>query len=48
VRKVLCCTVRPGVCEASAVVQDHDRTRAVAVRAERLEGRWRATVFELG
>ena len=48
VRTVVCCSPRPGICEASAVVQDHDRTRAVAVRAERLEGRWRATVLELG
>jgi hypothetical protein len=48
VRTVRCCHVRPGVCEAAAVVVDHGRTRAVALRLEQLDNRWRVTVLELG
>lgn len=48
VRAVRCCPVKPGICEISAVVQEHDRTRAVAFRIEQFESRWRATAFELG
>jgi hypothetical protein len=48
IRAVRCCPITPGIWEVSAVVQEHDRTRAVALRMEQLEGRWRATAFELG
>lgn len=38
----------PGVVEASAVVVDRGRVRAVALRLEGLDGRWRATALEMG
>ncbi|MBI4941915.1 MAG: 3-hydroxyacyl-CoA dehydrogenase [Actinobacteria bacterium] len=48
VRSVRTCEVRDGIVEASAVVGDAERTRAVALRLEGLDGRWRVTVLELG
>jgi hypothetical protein len=42
------CHPADGVVEASAVVVDRDRVRAVAVRLEGLDGRWRATALEVG
>ncbi len=48
VRGVRVCLPADGVAEASAVVVDADRVRAVAVRLEGLDGRWRATALEVG
>ena len=48
VRRVRMCTPADGVVEASAVVLDRGRVRAVAVRIEGLDGRWRATALEVG
>lgn len=48
VRSVRTCELRDGIVEASAVVGDAERTRAVALRLEGLDGRWRVTVLELG
>lgn len=48
VRGVRVCSPTDGVVEASAVVIDGDRVRAVAVRLEGLDGRWRATALEMG
>lgn len=48
VRGVRVCLPADGVAEASAVVIDADRVRAVAVRLEGLDGRWRATALEVG
>lgn len=48
VRRVHVCSPADGVAEASAVVVDRGRVRAVAVRLEGLDGRWRATALEVG
>jgi hypothetical protein len=48
VRTVRVCLPVDGVAEASAVVVDHGRVRAVALRLEGLDGRWRMTALELG
>lgn len=48
VRNVRVCSPADGVVEASAVVLDRGRVRAVAVRLEGLDGRWRATALEIG
>jgi hypothetical protein len=48
VRAVLTCLPRDGVCEASAVVIDRGRVRALALRMEALDGRWRVTALEIG
>lgn len=48
VRSVRASTVARGVVEASAVVSDGTRVRAVALRLEGHDGRWRVTVLELG
>ena len=40
--------VRRGVYEVAAVVADLDRCRAVALRVERFDGRWRVTALEVG
>lgn len=48
VRGVRVCCPADGVAEASAVVLDRGRVRAVAVRLEGLDGRWRATALEIG
>ncbi len=48
VRGVRVCLPADGVAEASAVVIAAGRARAVAVRLEGLDGRWRATALEVG
>ena len=48
VSSVRLCQPADGVVEASAVVLDRGRVRAVAVRLEGLDGRWRATALEVG
>lgn len=39
---------RPGVAEASAVITDGRRMRAVALRMESRQGRWRVTALQIG
>jgi hypothetical protein len=48
VRSVRACAVTPDVYEASAVVADELRVRAVAVRLERSKNVWRVTALEIG
>ncbi|ALV42853.1 hypothetical protein AU252_18230 [Pseudarthrobacter sulfonivorans] len=48
VRSVRACEVAPGIYEASAVVVDDIRARAVAVRLERSKQVWRVTEFMVG
>jgi Family of unknown function (DUF6459) len=48
VRSVRLCAVSPDVYEASAVVVDEVRARAVALRLERNEKVWRVTALEIG
>jgi hypothetical protein len=48
VSSVRLCHPADGVVEASVVVLDRGRVRAVAVRLEGLDGRWRATALEVG
>lgn len=48
VRSVRTSSPADGVVEACAVVLDRGRVRAVAVRLEGLDGRWRATALEVG
>lgn len=48
VRSVRACEVAPGIYEASAVVVDDIRARAVAVRLERSKQIWRVTEFMVG
>ncbi|MFE4835584.1 Rv3235 family protein [Arthrobacter sp. NPDC056691] len=48
VRSVRACGVTPDVYEASAVVIDELRVRAVAVRLERSKNIWRVTALEIG
>jgi hypothetical protein len=42
------CQPADGVAEAAAVVHGPQRARAVALRLEGLDGRWRVTVFQAG
>ncbi|GAA4971513.1 Rv3235 family protein [Kineococcus glutinatus] len=42
------CAPRDGVSEAAAVVRDGGRVRAVALRLEGWDGRWRVTALEMG
>lgn len=48
VRSVHACEVADGIYEASAVVVDELRVRAVAVRLERSNQVWRITALEIG
>lgn len=48
VRAVRLCHPADGVVEASATVIDGGRVRAVAMRLEGLDGRWRVTALEVG
>ncbi len=48
VRSVRACEVAPGIYEASAVVVDDVRARAVAVRLERSKQVWRLTELVVG
>jgi hypothetical protein len=42
------CELGPAVAEACAVVATGARSRAVAVRLEGIDGRWRCTALEIG
>jgi hypothetical protein len=48
VRSVRACEITPDIYEASAVVIDELRARAVAVRLERSKQVWRVTALEIG
>jgi Family of unknown function (DUF6459) len=48
VQSVHGCSPRDGVAEATVVVNDGARIRAVAVRLEGWDGRWRVTALQLG
>jgi len=48
VQSVRGCSPRDGVVEACVIVNDSTRTRAVAVRLEGWDGRWRVTALQLG
>ena len=48
VRCVRVCEPADGGVEGCAVVVVHGRVRAVAVRLEGMDGRWRATAVEVG
>jgi hypothetical protein len=48
VRSVRLCEPADGVVEACAVVIGNGRARAVALRLEGLDGRWRMTALEIG
>ena len=48
VRAVRVCPVAPGIVETSAVIVGGERAQAIAIRLEAVEGRWLATVVQLG
>jgi hypothetical protein len=48
VRSTRVCIPRDGVAEATVIVAEGSRTRAVALRLEGLDGRWRVTALEVG
>ncbi|GAA1129607.1 Rv3235 family protein [Arthrobacter flavus] len=48
VRSVRICRISENVYEASAVVVEHRRVRAVALRLERRRGQWKVTALEIG
>lgn len=48
VGSVRVCEPADGVAEVAAVVHGPQRTRAVALRMEGMDGRWRVTAFEAG
>jgi hypothetical protein len=48
VRSMRLCRPADGVVEASAVVVDRGRVRAVALRLEEFGGRWRVCALEIG
>ena len=48
VRAVRVCPVAPGIVETSAVIIGGERAQAIAIRLEAVEGRWLATVVQLG
>jgi Family of unknown function (DUF6459) len=48
VRRVRVCQPAAGVAEATAVVSDGHRTRAIALRLQRTDGRWLCTALQLG
>ncbi|MEJ1113870.1 Rv3235 family protein [Paenarthrobacter sp. CCNWLY172] len=48
VRSVRACSISEDICEASIVVAEELRCRAVAMRLERLDGVWRVTALEIG
>ncbi|WP_284977144.1 Rv3235 family protein [Arthrobacter sp. efr-133-TYG-104] len=48
VRSVRACNISELICEASIVVAEEQRTRAVAMRLERMDGTWRVTALEIG
>ncbi|WP_236558542.1 Rv3235 family protein [Arthrobacter sp. 9V] len=48
VRSVRVCSISASICEASIVVAEEQRCRAVAMRLERLDGVWQVTALEIG
>lgn len=48
VRRVRVCEPADGVAEASAVVQHGPRVRAVALRLDGQDGKWRVSAFQVG
>ncbi|MDP9418501.1 MAG: Rv3235 family protein, partial [Actinomycetota bacterium] len=48
VRSVRVCEPNDGVAEVCAVVERGDRTTAIALRLEGIDGRWQCSVLELG
>lgn len=48
VRSVRVCSISETICEASIVVAEEQRCRAVAMRLERLDGVWQVTALEIG
>ncbi|MGR0159497.1 Rv3235 family protein [Paenarthrobacter nitroguajacolicus] len=48
VRSVRVCSISDVICEASIVVAEEQRCRAVAMRLERLDGVWQVTALEIG
>ncbi|WP_253951743.1 Rv3235 family protein [Arthrobacter sp. R3-55] len=48
VRSVRTCSISDDICEASIVVAEEQRCRAVAMRLERLDGVWKVTALEIG
>ncbi|MFF2842304.1 Rv3235 family protein [Paenarthrobacter sp. NPDC057981] len=48
VRSVRACSISESICEASIVVAEEGRCRAVAMRLERNDGAWRVTALEIG
>ncbi|MDO4918647.1 Rv3235 family protein [Kocuria sp.] len=48
VRRVRVCSPAPGCWEASLVIDEAARTRAVALRIERVARQWRVTHLEVG
>jgi len=48
VRRVLVCEPADGVAEASVVVVDGDRVRALAMRLSGQDGRWRVEALQIG
>jgi hypothetical protein len=48
VRSTRVSTPRDGVAEAAVILSDGTRARAVALRMEGLDGRWRVTALHLG
>ncbi|KUM41664.1 hypothetical protein AR689_21820 [Arthrobacter sp. EpRS71] len=48
VRSVRVCSISESICEASIVVAEEHRCRAVAMRLERLDGVWQVTALEIG
>ncbi len=48
VRSLRVCEPNDGVAEVAAVVQRGERTIAIALRLEGIDGRWQCTVLELG
>lgn len=48
VRSVRVCAITSDICEATLVVAEDLRSRAVAMRLERQNGLWRVTALEIG
>jgi hypothetical protein len=47
VRGIRVCAVSPGIVEASAVLIGGERSQAIALRLESVDGRWLATVVDI-
>ncbi|MDI2035036.1 hypothetical protein PJL15_02161 [Paenarthrobacter nitroguajacolicus] len=48
VRSVRACSISESICEASIVVAEEGRCRAIAMRLERADGIWQVTALEIG